>query len=229
MSITPSVLSPLPMQPGTLPSRLSGVIFDCDGVLIDSRAANAEYYNRVLAALNLPPLTDEQEAYTYMATADEALAYITPVELQPRLQDICRNQVNYMRDIMPLIRLEDGLLDFLHFLKGRGLRCAVHTNRSGGMAVVVDTFGLHPYFDPVVTALTVKPKPSPEGVHYIMQHWQAAPETLLFVGDSHNDAQAALSGGVYFAAYRNSDLQANLQVQSYPELEKALLNGPLQE
>lgn len=218
----------LPMQAGTLPTKLNGVIFDCDGVLIDSRIANAEYYNRVLAALHLPPLTDEQEAFTYMATADEALAYITPVELQPRLQDICRNSVNYMRDIMPLIRLEDGVLDFLHFLTGRGLRCAVHTNRSGGMAVVVDTFGLHPYFDPVVTALTVKPKPAPDGVHYIVQHWQTRPEQVLFVGDSNNDAQAALGGGVYFAAYRNPHLQANIQVQSYQELEKALLNGPLQ-
>lgn len=223
-----SVLPPLPMLPGRLPASLDGVIFDCDGVLIDSREANAEYYNRILSALGLPPLTVEQEAYTYMATVDESLAHITPVELQGRLPDICRKSVNYMRDIMPLVRLEDGILDFLRFLSGRGVRCAVHTNRSSGMAVVVDTFDLHRYFDPVVTAVTVRPKPAPDGVQYVLQQWQAAPEKVLFVGDSLNDAQAALRGGVYFAAYRNPDLQAHLCVENYTELEKALLAGPLQ-
>ena len=41
---------------------LGGVIFDCDGVMINSRAANDEFYNRVLAYFGLPPLTPEQEA-----------------------------------------------------------------------------------------------------------------------------------------------------------------------
>ena len=43
------------------PHGLTGIIFDCDGVMIDSRAANAIFYNKVLAALGLPPLTPEQE------------------------------------------------------------------------------------------------------------------------------------------------------------------------
>lgn len=217
----------LPMLPGRVPAALGGVIFDCDGVLIDSREANAEYYNRILEALGLPPLTAEQESYTYMATVDEALAHITPLDLQARLPEICRKSVNYMRDIMPLIRLEDGILDFLRFLSARGVRCAVHTNRSSGMAVVVDTFNLHQYFDPVVTAVITKPKPAPDGVQYILRQWQIAPESVLFVGDSLNDSQAALRGGVYFAAYRNPALQANLCVENYFELEKSLLDGPL--
>lgn len=226
MSMMPPT-SCLPMLPGRLPATLTGVIFDCDGVLIDSREANAEYYNRILAALDLPPLTEEQESYTYMATVNEALAHITPIALQAHLPEICRKSVNYMRDIMPLVRLESGILDFLRFLSARGVRCAVHTNRSSGMAVVVDTFDLHQYFDPVVTAVTVKPKPAPDGVQYILRQWQAAPENVLFVGDSLNDAQAALRGGVYFAAYRNPALQANLCVENYSELEKTLLDGPL--
>lgn len=221
-------MSATPTLPGRIPSTLAGVIFDCDGVLIDSREANAEYYNRILAALHLPPLTDAQEAYTYMATVNEALAHITPVELQGLLPEVCRKSVNYMRDIMPLVRLEAGIMDFLTFLQRHGVRCAVHTNRSSGMAVVVDTFNLHPYFNPVVTAVTVKPKPAPDGVHYVLREWQVPPEQVLFVGDSLNDSQAALGGGVYFAAYRNPDLPAHIAVNTYGELENALLDGPLQ-
>lgn len=213
----------VPTLQGRVPENLRGVIFDCDGVLIDSREANAEYYNRILAAMNLPPLTAEQEAYTYMATVNESLEHITPRHMWEQLPDICRKTVNYMRDIMPLVRLEQGVLDFLTFLVERGVRCAVHTNRSSGMAVVVDTFDLHKYFDPVVTAVMVKPKPAPDGVHYVLNAWQLPPEDILFVGDSLNDAQAALHGGVYFAAYRNPDLPANIQVDSFGALAQELM------
>ena len=37
------------------PNGLGGVIFDCDGVIIDSRPANGVYYNRILAHFGLPP------------------------------------------------------------------------------------------------------------------------------------------------------------------------------
>lgn len=216
-------MSLAPTLPGRVPPVLSGVIFDCDGVLIDSRAANAEYYNRILAAMDLPPLTVEQEAYTYMATVNQSLEYITPRHMWDKLPEICSKSVNYMRDIMPLVRLEKGVLDFLKFLTGRGVRCAVHTNRSSGMAVVMDTFALHKYFYPVVTAVMVKPKPEPDGVHFVLNAWKIPPKEVLFVGDSPNDAYAALRGGVYFAAYSNPDLPANIQVDNFGALEKELL------
>ena len=38
---------------------LSLVIFDCDGVLFDSAAANIAYYNAVLARLGREPLSEE--------------------------------------------------------------------------------------------------------------------------------------------------------------------------
>lgn len=39
---------------GLFPHGIAGVIFDCDGVMIDSRTANNIYYNRVLAWFGLP-------------------------------------------------------------------------------------------------------------------------------------------------------------------------------
>ena len=33
---------------------LAGVIFDCDGVIVDSRESNNAFYNRVLEYFNLP-------------------------------------------------------------------------------------------------------------------------------------------------------------------------------
>ena len=40
---------------------IKAVIFDCDGVILDSRAANASFYNQFLSHFNRMPLTEEQE------------------------------------------------------------------------------------------------------------------------------------------------------------------------
>lgn len=212
-----------------LPATLCGIIFDCDGVILDSRSANAWYYNRILEELGLPSLTREQEAYTYMATVHQALEFITPPELRYLLPDICRQTVNYQRDAMPLVRLEDGLLDFLVWLRGLRVRMAIHTNRFNGMPAILDTFDLHRYFDPVVTAAMVRPKPEPDGVQYILEQWHMSPQSVLFVGDSLNDAYAARDAGVSFAAYRNPSLDATVRMGSFRELADILRGGPLRD
>lgn len=214
-------------SPFPLPHDLKGIIFDCDGVILDSRAANERYYNLILEALDLPPLTPEQESFTFMATVHQSLEYITPPHLHCKLPEVCKKIVNYQRDIMPLLRLERGLLDFLRWLRSLDVRMAVHTNRFSGMDAVMDAFDLRPYFSPVVTAAMVKPKPDPDGALYILDQWNMPGEQALFVGDSPNDAQAALAGGISFAAYRNPALGAAVNVDSFEDLADVLRRGSL--
>lgn len=206
----------------TLPQSVRGVIFDCDGVILNSRAANARYYNMILSALNLPPLTPEQEAYTYMATVRQSLEYITPAHLHDSLSDVCREHVNYQRDIMPYVELEPGLLDFVHWLQDQQVRMAIHTNRSSGMPYVLDTFDLHPYFDPVMTAALVPPKPHPDGVFEVLKQWKMPAEHVIFIGDSPMDAQTAQAADVCFVAYGRESLDAAVQVVTFEALQEIL-------
>ena len=187
------------------PHGLTGIIFDCDGVMIDSRAANAIFYNKVLAALGLPPLTPEQDAYTFMATARQALEYIVPPEMHQRMYEVVRTEVIYSRDIVPLLQIYPGYREFLELAHGHGMRLAVHTNRTAeGMQRVLDFLALPSYFNPVVTATEAAPKPAPDGVRLILEQWGADPEQVLFVGDSPNDQKAATAAGVVFAAFGHS-------------------------
>lgn len=202
--------------------RPKGIIFDCDGVLIDSRKANAGYYNRVLAVLGLPPMTREQDSYAFMATSRQALEYIVPPNLHARIPEACR-QVSYCRDILPLLELQEGLREFLAFLQSEGIRCAVHTNRTDTMDEVLHFFGLEQYFAPVMTAGTAKPKPSPEGVWEILRQWSCQPEEVLFLGDSTLDELTAARAGVPFAAFCNPQL-GGLAITSFRALETLLRN-----
>lgn len=213
----------------TLPQRVRGVIFDCDGVILNSRAANARYYNMILDALGLPPLTQEQEAYTYMATVHQSLEYITPPALHARLPEVCRDTVNYRRDIMPYVELEPGLMDFVRWLQSCGVRMGIHTNRSSGMPHVLDTFGLHTYFDPVMTAAVVPPKPHPDGVLQTLAQWDLPKGDIIFIGDSPMDAQTARAADVPFVAYGGEALDAAVQVDTFEALAALLQQRVAQE
>ena len=202
---------------------LAGVIFDCDGVIVDSRESNTVFYNRVLEHFNLPPMTPEQEKFCFMATAMQALLHIVPPHLHTQIGYVTSEVVNYHRDIMPMLRLQPGFVDFIDYLRDKQVRMAVHTNRRlEGIQTVLDIFGLPSYFDPVVAADTAAPKPSPEGALRICATWQTPPETVLFVGDSEHDKETAQGAGVVFAAFNGGALRGQITATDYPGLREAL-------
>jgi HAD superfamily hydrolase (TIGR01509 family) len=209
------------IEASSLSDRIAGVVFDCDGVLIDSRVSNMAYYNRIRAIGGLGPMNPEEEAYAHMHSARETLAHIFPPAMHGRLRELAR-QVDYEREILPLIHPEPGVHACLDALSACGLRLAIFTNRGGGMGAVLDSFNLRPYFDPVMTVADVQAKPAPEGLLRIAESWKCAPEDLVFVGDSLLDALAAEAAGVCVLEYRNPRLQAWGHVDSLAELEQRL-------
>ena len=211
----------------SLPGHIAGVVFDCDGVLIDSRIANMSYYNRIRAIGGLGPMTPDEEDYAHMHSVRETLVRIFPQEMHERLKEFAKN-VDYERDILPLVHPEPGLHACLETLRACGLRLAIFTNRGSGMGVVLDSFNLRPYFDLVMTVADVKAKPAPDGLLRIAESWKRPPENLIFVGDSLLDAMAAEAARVCFLAYRNPRLQAQGHVESLAELEQSLLEISLE-
>ena len=52
------------------------IIYDCDGVLIDSRESNQAFYNHILDRFGLVPLTEAQLAVVHVSTAQGAIDYL---------------------------------------------------------------------------------------------------------------------------------------------------------
>ncbi len=207
---------------GSVPRTLSGIIFDCDGVILDSRRANAMFYNMVLAAFGLPPMTEKQENFTFMSTVKQALMHIVPEHLHGQIVQVCTEVVDYQRDIMPHVEMMDGFLDFITWLRHNKVRMAIHTNRASGMPFVFEKFHLEGFFDPVVTAADVAPKPDPEGVHVILKAWGVEATSVLFIGDSPIDKQTAQAAHVSFVAYGNDCPEASFAVTNYATLRTIL-------
>lgn len=206
---------------------LCGLIFDCDGVMIDSELANRKFYNLALNALGLPPMTKEQEEYAFRATARQALENVTPEHLRYRIDDVLTGEVNYECEVLPHIKLMPGFREFVKFAREKGFLLAIDTNRTErGIMCVLDFFSLGPYFDPVISSSNAIPKPSPDGIENICEAWGVGPKSVLFVGDSISDRETAWGAGALFAAFGGKGLEGDIGVPNFAVLEELLKNVP---
>ena len=197
------------------------IIFDCDGVMFDSRQANINFYNHLLARFDLTPMDPEEIDYVHMATARDSTKYIFRETPHFKEADAYRLQMDYTPFIKDMI-ITPGLEDLLLKLQPE-FHLAVATNRSNTIDEVLGKNGLAGLFDMVVSSLDVKnPKPHPESLHKILDFFDIAPDNAVYVGDSSVDLDAAKAAGVYFIAYGNVNLASNLKAESMEELEKVL-------
>ncbi|OGP52894.1 MAG: hypothetical protein A2Y65_05925 [Deltaproteobacteria bacterium RBG_13_52_11] len=190
------------------------VIFDCDGVLFDSRDANIAFYNQILSHFSLPSMSGEEVEYVHVSTADEAFRYLFTRRDPHIVEEILahRPQVDYTPFIR-LMRMEPNLKELLRALPQQ-IKRAVSTNRSYTIGDVLRIHGLEGEFDLVVSALDVKnPKPHPESALKILQHFACSPPEALFVGDSKADQESARGAEVPFIAYKNRVLQADYYIE----------------
>ncbi len=56
--------------------QLQVIIFDCDGVLFDSRKSNQYFYNHLLRHFGKAPLSEGELAYVHMHTVVESIDYL---------------------------------------------------------------------------------------------------------------------------------------------------------
>ena len=130
---------------------LKGLVFDVDGVMFDSRHSNIEYYNLIRRSVQLPPISAEDEEFCHMASVGEALERIIPPEYRDRALEACRT-INYNERILPMLSVEPGLLEALHWLRQWNVRLAIFTNRTNSVDGLLRYFGLEAFFSPVMTA-----------------------------------------------------------------------------
>jgi phosphoglycolate phosphatase len=185
--------------------------------MFDSQEANRAYYNRVLDHCQLPAMTSEQLAYVHMHTVDESLAYLIRDEAIRQTAHAYRRQLGYL-PFLKFMRMEPGLVPLLETLRPQ-FKTAVATNRTDTMAHVLAINHIDHLFDLVVCALDVEfPKPHPEALLKVVDHFSVSPDELVYVGDSAVDEMAAKAAGVTFVAYRNPELAADFHIRKLAEV-----------
>ena len=198
-------------------ARIRGIIFDCDGVILNSYKANMRYFNMFKESFGLPPMDDGEERFVHAASVFESLRHILPEQDWDEVL-ACREKIKYT-DIIPHLEPMPGLYETLDWLKEQGYLLGINTNRTDTMELVNERFGLLRYFDPIINSTKVShPKPHPEGVYKILKAWDVSPGDVVYIGDTHVDQATSHHAGVRFWAFDDNFLDADLHVRNFSSL-----------
>ena len=153
------------------PRRVSAVVFDMDGTLTVPVIDFQLMYDRVgvprghdvLAAISEWPAAEQQRALDVIAEFEEAA----------------------LRDM----QLMPGVVDLARLLDDTGIPRALVTRN---VCKSVDHLHAHhiaplPPFLPALSRNTCVPKPAPDALLRVAEHWGVPPTELLMVGDSARD------------------------------------------
>ncbi|MDM8543835.1 HAD-IA family hydrolase [Desulfococcaceae bacterium HSG9] len=196
------------------------VAFDCDGVMFDTIELNKSYYNHLLSQFNQPLMTEAQLNFVHMHTVDESMAHLFDEQQLQEVQAF-RKSMDYM-PFLKYMQIEPYLKPLLKRLRPH-YKTAIATNRTDTMDFVLANYDLTALFDLVVTAKDVSnPKPHPEPLNKILQHFNCIPDEAIYIGDSELDQIAALASGVRFIAYNNRSLQADYHITALNEIKTIL-------
>ena len=201
-------------------AALKLVIFDCDGVMFDSKDANRKYYNHLLEKFGYPLMDVQEEDYVHSHNVLASVAYI----FRKHPHEIDRvNTYRQSFDYTPFLdfmRIEPDLKEFLRFLKPQ-FYTAISTNRSTTMDAVMKMHELDQYFDLVVTSLDVQePKPHAEALLKILNHFQLSADEAVYIGDSLVDREHTAGVSMRLISFKNPQLPADFHVNSFLDIPR---------
>jgi phosphoglycolate phosphatase len=193
------------------------IIYDCDGVLIDSRESNRAFYNHILERFGLPPLNAQQLEMVHVSTAQGAIDFLFQGHSALEAAQAYQRQINN-DPFLALLRLEPHIREVLTRVRTRH-PTAIATNRGKSLPLVLNNLGLADLFDLTISAYDVtRPKPHPECLEKILAHFQVPPDEALYIGDAVLDQEVAAAVAMPFAAYKNPHLKARYYLQDHLDL-----------
>jgi len=217
-------MAPIPGNATPDLGALKVIAYDCDGVLIDSRRSNAAFYNQILQRFGLPRLTPRQLDFVQVSTAREAVDFLFQGSPSREMAQAFQQEIDNA-PFVALLRLEPHIREVLAALRP-GYGTAIATNRGKSLPLVLKELGLAGLFDFTVSSYDVeKPKPHPECLLKILEHFRVEPWEALYIGDASVDQEVSQRAGVTFAAYKNPELPARFHLRDHRDLLKILPPG----
>jgi HAD superfamily hydrolase (TIGR01509 family) len=173
------------------------VIFDCDGVLVDSELIFARVLAECLIAVDFPATLEEAVILgfgTNRATLSAAVATQFGRPLPDAFFEMfaARSAAAFELELSPMA----GVADLLTALTGP--RCVASNGHLDRVRHRLALTGLLPFFDPhVFSAIQVAHgKPAPDLFLFAARQLGAAPENCIVVEDSIPGVEAALAAGM---------------------------------
>src|SRR3989337_2843243 len=197
------------------------VIFDVDGVLLDSWEANIKFYQLLLeeSGYNVPS-RKEIEGVFHLPMLD-AIRQLAQETSDVRVREVWEmgrgRKVRYPTELLKIPEHSRDVVDTLN----KTYRLAIVTSRVRlGVEDYFMVSGLKQYFTVVVSYEDyTHPKPHPEPLLLALQKLKVKAGEPVYIGDTETDIQAAKAAGINIIVYSVRPFEwADLWISSFDEL-----------
>jgi HAD superfamily hydrolase (TIGR01509 family) len=178
------------------------VIFDCDGVLVDSERLAIKVDAKVLAKLGWP-LTEAEIVERFVGVSDADFRRAIESHLGRHLPDDWESELEplYRSAFAAELRPVDGIVEALDRITIP--ICVASSGTHEKMRYTLGLTGLYDRFDGRIFSATevARGKPEPDLFLYAAERMGVAPQTCVVVEDSVNGVRAARAAGMKVLAY----------------------------
>lgn len=192
---------------------MKAVLFDLDGVLVDSREVWFQVMRAAAAHFGHPDISRGDFDDTFGQGVDADIRNFMP---GTAYADLDRYYDEHFMDHAEHFRSDPGGPAVLRGLRAAGVATAVVTNTSTPLATdVLARVGLEP--DTLIGSSDVKnAKPEPDMVLLGLERLGVAAGDAVMVGDSQYDRDSARAAGVHFLGYNG--IEGDETLESLEEL-----------
>ena len=203
---------------------IKAILFDIDGVLVDSKDTNTKFYQDLLkeSGYKTPPKKEASKVF-YMTMWD-GIKFLTKEKSERKIRKIW-NLGHKFRYPIEMVKIPKHSKKVIKSLS-RKYKLGIVTSRiREGVQEYFRLSKMQKYFDIVVSFEDfTKPKPHPESLLIAVKKLKIRPEEAVYIGDSELDVKAAKSAGMHCIGFRykgSEDLdlsKADLIVNSFDEI-----------
>jgi HAD superfamily hydrolase (TIGR01509 family) len=181
---------------------LKAVIFDMDGVIIDSEPAHMKLENEIYKELDI--VVTEEEHGTFIGTTSHYMwEYLRNKHNLPQSLEVLveQDRSRYFKHLTSTgceVTLIDGVKELIKNLHDNGLKLAIASSSPlKVIEVIAKKFELEEFFQVFVTGDYVKrSKPEPDIFLFAAEKLGVSPSECIVIEDSHNGVLAAKNAGM---------------------------------
>ena len=184
------------------------VIFDMDGVIVDTEPVHRYAYYKQFAELNIEVTEAMYTSFTGFSTRNTFQTLKEQFQLEQEVEDLIQRKRSIFNDAFDTkedLELLEGVRVLIEDLHQNGIQLIVASSAS---KVTIDRvftrFGLHDFFTHIVSGEDFpKSKPHPAIFEHAASLSIAPKENCIVIEDSTNGVKAAKAAGIFCVGYNS--------------------------
>lgn len=184
--------------------QLKAVLFDLDGVIIDSYNAWFNIFNKTRKHFKLPPITKKEfSSKVWGGSIENDVKHYFKGHTKEEVEKFYFNNFD---DFKKHTKLNKGVKETLKKIKSKGIKLGVVSNTYKKAVIdILKHLKINFFFDIIIGGDEMQNgKPAPDSLNKAIEKLKITNTEVIYVGDTKNDRGAARNAGVFFIGLKTN-------------------------